>query len=77
MQPILKRGYYRHYKGRDYEVLDLVRHSESEEWLVLYRCCYGDGGRWVRPYEMFVGTVATPAGPVPRFAWLGDVSVER
>ena len=73
MQPTLRTGYYRHYKGPLYEVLDLVRHSETEEWLVLYRTCYGDGGRWVRPFGMFTGTVTgADGGDVPRFAWVGE-----
>lgn len=71
MLPEIEKGYYRHYKGRYYEVLDLVRHSESEEWLVLYRCCYGDRSRWVRPYDLFVSTVSLSMGEVRRFAWVG------
>lgn len=66
-------GFYRHYKGPYYQVMDLVRHSESEEWLVLYRTCYGDWGRWVRPLGMFTETVSLPDGSVcPRFAWVGE-----
>ena len=72
MPPELRKGYYRHYKGPYYEVLDLVRHSESEEWLVLYRTCYGDWSRWVRPWEMFTGTVTTADGERPRLAWVGE-----
>lgn len=50
-------GRYRHYKGQFYEVMAVVRHSETEEWLVLYRALYGDYGLWVRPVAMFVGSV--------------------
>jgi hypothetical protein len=53
-----KKGLYQHYKGNNYNVLDLVRHSESEEWLVLYQPCYGEQALWVRPIEMFFESVA-------------------
>lgn len=66
----LRKGIYRHYKGPHYEVLDLVRHSETEEWLVLYRTCYGERGLWVRPLGMFTETVSLPDGERPRFAWV-------
>lgn len=46
-------GRYRHYKGRDYEVHGVVRHSETLEALVLYRPLYDDSGLWVRPHAMF------------------------
>ncbi|PIQ40528.1 MAG: hypothetical protein COW58_05460, partial [Thalassolituus sp. CG17_big_fil_post_rev_8_21_14_2_50_53_8] len=48
--PQITPGIYRHYKGNDYQVLGLVRHSENEEWLVLYKTLYGDFSSWVRPY---------------------------
>ncbi|MFK7160733.1 DUF1653 domain-containing protein [Marinospirillum sp. MEB164] len=52
-QPVLPLGRYRHYKGGEYQVLHLARHSETEEWLVVYQPCYGERGIWVRPYAMF------------------------
>ena len=61
-------GTYRHYKGNLYEVLDVARHSETEEWVVVYRALYGDRGLWVRPLDMFTGTVVVNAENVPRFA---------
>lgn len=70
MQPTLRKGIYRHYKGPHYEVLDLARHSETEEWLVLYRTCYGERGLWVRPLGMFTETVSLPDGERQRFAWV-------
>ena len=64
-------GRYQHYKGAEYEVLHCARHSETEEWLVVYRQCYGDESVWVRPLEMFVETVDLEDGrTVPRFAAL-------
>lgn len=68
VQSKIRRGIYRHYKGKRYEVLDVARHSESEEWLVVYRALYGDYGLWVRPVTLFLEPVATPEGEVPRFA---------
>ncbi len=67
-RPKINPGRYRHYKGNEYEVVDVVRHSETEEWMVLYRPCYGDGDMWVRPYKMFLESVELPSGDVvPRF----------
>lgn len=76
MKPALRTGIYRHYKGPHYEVLDLVRHSETEEWLVLYRTCYGERGLWVRPYTMFTEWVETPAGRQARFVWAAETEAE-
>lgn len=70
--PSLKPGRYRHYKGRDYEVIDIARHSETREWVVVYRCLYDDYSLWVRPYTMFVETVTVNGEVVPRFAYLND-----
>ncbi|SHN23714.1 DUF1653 domain-containing protein [Rhizobacter sp. OV335] len=55
--PTLPLGLYRHYKGGEYEVIGVARHSESLEAMVVYRPLYNDTGWWVRPFEMFVGTV--------------------
>lgn len=62
-----KPGRYRHYKGNDYEVMGVARHSETEEPLVVYRALYGDHGLWVRPVEMFTETVVVDGLEVPRF----------
>ena len=64
----LQPGLYRHYKGPQYRVFGTARHSESEEWLVVYQALYGDFGLWVRPLEMFCGTVERDGETVPRFA---------
>lgn len=62
-------GRYRHYKGNDYEVIDVARHSEDESLLVVYRPLYGEGSLWVRPLEMFVENVTLEDGSqLPRFA---------
>jgi len=52
--PTLPLGRYRHYKGGEYEVMGVARHSESLEALVMYRPLYNDSGWWVRPFAMFV-----------------------
>ncbi len=46
-------GRYRHFKGNEYEVIAVARHSETEEPMVVYRALYGEGGIWVRPAEMW------------------------
>ena len=71
---MLKAGLYRHYKGNRYEVIDIVRHSETEEELVLYRALYGEGGLWVRPLSMFTENVHVDGLSVPRFAYIGEQS---
>lgn len=64
-------GLYRHYKGNDYEVVGLARHSESLEPLVVYRALYGERGLWVRPAAMWQETVTLADGArVTRFSRL-------
>lgn len=70
-------GRYRHYKGNEYTVIDLVRHSESLEDLVLYRQEYGNYGLWVRPKEMFLETVTVDGLDVPRFQFLGTERADQ
>ena len=65
---VVTPGLYRHYKGNDYEVLGVARHSETEEELVVYRPVLGTSGLWVRPLAMFAGTVEVDGRTVPRFA---------
>ena len=72
-QAAINPGRYRHYKGQEYEVFGLVRHSETEEWLVHYRTLYGDFSHWVRPLTMFTEEVETTDGPQPRFRYLGPM----
>ncbi len=66
-------GRYRHYKGNEYEVLGVVRHSETLEPLVLYRPLYNDSGLWVRPYAMFFEEVDVRHAPSFFFLMLGAV----
>ena len=64
----LQPGLYRHYKGAEYRVLGTVRHSETDETLVLYQALYGEFGLWVRPLSMFTEGVQVDGEQVPRFA---------
>ena len=64
---MIQPGRYRHYKGRDYEVIGTARHSETEELFVVYRALYGEQGLWVRPAAMFLDTVTIEGRTVPRF----------
>lgn len=66
-------GRYRHYKGNEYEVVGVARHSETEEELVVYRKLYGDHSLWVRPLAMFEEIVVVDGREVPRFERVGDV----
>jgi hypothetical protein len=50
---VLKKGIYVHYKGNEYEVIDIATHAETEEEMVVYKALYGDFGLWVRPLAMF------------------------
>lgn len=69
-------GRYRHYKGRDYIVLGVARHSETEEQLVVYRTDYGDRSLWVRPLAMFTELVLVNGQEQPRFRFVeSDPSV--
>lgn len=68
----LKIGKYRHYKGNEYEVLGVARHSETLEELVVYRALYGEHGLWVRPLAMFSETVTMDGKEVPRFMYVGE-----
>lgn len=64
-------GLYRHYKGNDYRVLGLARHSETLEPLVVYQALYGERGLWVRPAAMFGESVEVNGRRQPRFAYVG------
>ena len=67
----LQKGTYKHYKGAMYEVLDTARHSETEEWMVVYKTLYGDYSIWIRPYDMFVEKVEVDGKLVSRFEYVG------
>jgi hypothetical protein len=61
-------GRYRHYKGGEYEVIGVARHSETNEPLVVYRPLYNASGWWVRPHAMFFESVDIAGVVQPRFS---------
>ena len=65
-------GKYRHFKGKEYEVIGVARHSETEEALVVYRALYGDRGIWVRPASMWNEEVKRDGKAVRRFERIED-----
>lgn len=67
----LQPGRYRHYKGRDYLVIEVARHSETEEKFVVYRTDYGERSLWIRPLEMFTEEVIVEGQAIPRFRYIG------
>jgi hypothetical protein len=69
--PPTRLGRYRHYKGGEYEVIGVARHSETLEPLVVYRPLYDNSGWWVRPHAMFFGSVVIDGVPRPRFESIG------
>ena len=68
----IKPGRYRHFKGKEYEVLGMARHSETMEELVVYRALYGERGLWVRPAAMWNETIDREDYSGPRFLYIGE-----
>ncbi len=72
----IKLGKYRHYKGKEYEVIGVARHSESLQRVVVYRTLYqtpefGKNSLWVLPVAEFLEQVTVNGQKAPRFAYLG------
>lgn len=68
----IKLGRYRHYKGNEYEVIGLARHTETDEELVVYRALYGAGQLWCRPKTMWLEKVRQDGQEVPRFEFIKE-----
>lgn len=68
----LKKGKYRHFKGGEYELVDIAKHSETCEEMVVYRALYGEHGLWVRPAAMWTEEVNRDGYHGPRFIYIGD-----
>jgi hypothetical protein len=68
----IKPGRYRHFKGREYRVLCLAKHSETEEDMVVYQALYGERGIWVRPAAMWNETVERDGKAYKRFEYMGE-----
>tara|TARA_R110002110_G_scaffold205066_7_gene417337 strand:+ start:495547 stop:495756 length:210 start_codon:yes stop_codon:yes gene_type:complete len=67
----MQSGRYRHFKGGEYRVIGVARHSETQELLVVYTPLYDDSGLWVRPHSMFVETVEHEGVTSRRFEYVG------
>ncbi len=70
--PTVKLGRYRHFKGNEYELIGLVRHSETLEAMVLYRPLYNESGLWVRPLSMWNEEIERDGYKGPRFQYIGE-----
>jgi len=68
---MVRTGKYKHYKGGQYEVLGIAKHSESLEEFVVYKALYGQGELWVRPLKMFLEEVEFNGKKVKRFKYIG------
>ncbi len=68
----IKLGRYRHFKGNEYRVLFIAKHSETLEPMVVYQALYGEGGVWVRPASMWNETVERDGKVFKRFTYIGD-----
>lgn len=68
----LRPGKYRHFKGNEYELLYVARHSETLESMVVYRALYGERGIWVRPAAMWSERIQRDGYDGPRFLYIGD-----
>ena len=69
---MIKPGRYRHFTGREYEVIGVAKHSETLEEMVVYRQLYGEHGLWVRPASMWEETVERDGKTYKRFTYIGD-----
>lgn len=68
----IKLGKYRHFKGNEYEIIGIARHSETLEEMVVYRALYGDAGIWVRPAKMWNETVERDGKAFQRFTYIDE-----
>ena len=69
---MIQPGKYRHFKGKEYEVIGIAAHSETLEPMVVYRALYGDGGLWVRPAAMWEEEIHRDNYHGPRFSRIED-----
>ncbi|MEY3996320.1 MAG: hypothetical protein RL344_663 [Pseudomonadota bacterium] len=70
MLKTIKNGIYQHYKKLPYQVLGVVQHSETLEYMVYYQALYGERGFWVRPLNIFTEEVIVDGIKQPRFMYL-------
>ena len=69
---MIKTGKYKHFKGNEYEVIGIAKHSETLEDMVIYKALYGDGGYWVRPVSMWNETIERDGKTFKRFEYKGE-----
>ncbi|MBP3706563.1 MAG: DUF1653 domain-containing protein [Clostridia bacterium] len=69
----IKLGRYRHFKGREYEVIGIAKNSETLEDMVVYRALYSSGELWVRSADMFQETVTVNGQTVKRFSYIDNI----
>ena len=69
---MIKTGKYRHFKGKEYELIGIASHSETLEPMVVYRALYGENGLWVRPAHMWTELVQRDDYCGPRFQYIGE-----
>ncbi len=67
----IRLGKYRHYKGKEYEVMGIAKHSENLEDFVVYKALYGEEDLWIRPLSMFIEKVEVEGKEVSRFEYIG------
>ena len=72
MKQEIRLGKYRHFKGNEYEVIGIAKHSETLEPMVVYRALYGEGGLWVRPAHMWNEMVERDGRVFPRFTFIEE-----
>ena len=68
----VKLGKYKHFKGREYEVVGMAKHSETLEEFVVYKALYDEGQIWIRPKNMFLEIVEKDGYKGPRFVYVGQ-----
>ena len=71
---MIRLGRYKHYKGKEYRVIGVAKHSETLEEMVIYEALYDnpEGKLWVRPKKMFEESVEVDGKVVPRFKYIGE-----
>lgn len=70
MKELVIGGIYKHYKGNEYKVIGVAKHSETLQEMVVYRALYGEMGLWVRPKTMFLETIEKDGKEIERFAFV-------
>lgn len=68
----IKLGKYRHFKGNEYEVIGIAKHSETLEEMVVYKALYGENGLWVRPASMWSEEITRDGKTFKRFQYIGE-----